>query len=1051
MNHSSLNNTSIPFTKVEAQQIKKSCADKHKNELLASAIAPSVIELNFESISGQDVEDFLLTRSLELLSDASGSFMKADVYKLRKRYSSVIEHGGWICQGLDLERVLPADDLHESSWGDGEWGEFVSKYGSIPKSDWGCLKPDAPRVTNLKKDKDGNWQAIAPKLVKYEHPEKTRTSVFALDKPGEPRYWLEVLANAGTPVFITEGAKKAAALLSAGYAAIAVPGVAQWNVPKTRELIDELKMFAREDRTFFIAFDQDETKKTRGFVDAEIFKLSSALRRLKADVRVLSWAGELGKGCDDLIANRGETAFENAVESSKSFTFWAMQHLTKLSVKASYKVPEGQRYLNGKDGSNEPKIPFPTDEKFIAFKAPKGTGKTESLGVLTNQAKAEGRRVLNLSHRTLLNGAMCDRLGLPTVDEVQRGLSVENVGFGLCVQSLHSKGKAQFFPEAWADADIVIDEVVQLIAEALESDTCKANRVEILKNLKILVSNSLSPETRGRLIIADADLNDTAINFLQGLCDFQAPAPWLILSDYQGDDATYTAYIYKCPTQLLDDTERRIEQGDRLMITVDSQRVKSRFSSASLELRWTKHYPDKKILRIDSDTLKLVGHPAFGCMTNLNEIVINYDIVICSPSVETGVSIDVRDYFNEVVSFYNGVVSESGCRQGITRVRDNVPRRIYLPARGLSFVGGGEFSPEDLEASQNKKVTASLGLIFDAARQQSIDSEFLPVAIKTWAKFAALQNVGMTSYREIVVGGLEAEGHDVIMVDKPEPKSLESELILELKDQLISDKHDNLKSEAIAVLEASDLTDTQLAKLEKSDRNKDRDEQLAVKKAILKRMYPDVDLTPDLYILDQYSYYKKLKLHYALTAGRSHVKESDKAKVADMLQGGFNELWGNDLVRSTLSLNVATLELLKIPELLKKKELHHGDRDLVQLASICLANRNEIKSILGFSITESEVAKPVEIAKKFLGLIGFGLGKAERRSLNGKIVRFYPIAQTDSKEFSAFVDGQLTAKAHIYSVDRQQIFNGWMARDAIAEQKRKKMLEVESVQGFEPI
>jgi alkylated DNA repair dioxygenase AlkB len=49
-----------------------------------------------------------------------------------------------------------------------------------------------------------------------------------------------------------------------------------------------------------------------------------------------------------------------------------------------------------------------------------------------------------------------------------------------------------------------------------------------------------------------------------------------------------------------------------------------------------------RILRIDSESVSDPNHPAFGCISHLNEILTQYDLVIASPSLETGVSIDIK-------------------------------------------------------------------------------------------------------------------------------------------------------------------------------------------------------------------------------------------------------------------------------------------------------------------------------------------------------------------------------------------------------------------------
>jgi hypothetical protein len=173
-------------------------------------------------------------------------------------------------------------------------------------------------------------------------------------------------------------------------------------------------------------------------------------------------------------------------------------------------------------------------------------------------------------------------------------------------------------------------------------------------------------------------------------------------------------------------------------------------------------------------------------------------------------------------------MAENSVRQSLSRIRDNVPRDIVLPPRGLSFAAAGELSAANIESATDKQTKTALSLIFDAARADDIDSNFLPAATHAWAKFSARQNAGMAAYHDVVVAGLAAEGHRVTLVARPAAGTDEAEQLSLMGDVLTSDRHDRLKAEADAIVAANDLTDSQVAKLEKSASVKSEAEQLAL-------------------------------------------------------------------------------------------------------------------------------------------------------------------------------------------------------------------------------
>ncbi|MEW6498551.1 MAG: DUF3854 domain-containing protein, partial [Cyanobacteriota bacterium] len=278
---------------------------RHRDEWRASGIDDAIIDLNLQSLSGYAPHNRLLySPKIRRLNTG-----RIDSEMLRQ-YAHV-EKGGWWGNGLD-----PLDD----------WQLM----------EWGCFKPDCPRI-----NKKG-------KLVKYEHPPKTEACAFFLrvslkaweaiaarynvsmpevqiSSNGEAiGFWAWVLQN-NIPIVVTEGIKKAAALLSNGFAAIALPGI--WNGRRvlndgTGILIPELELFATKDRIIYFAFDSDEKPKTVTDVKNAITRTGKLFIAAECRVNVISWDSALGKGVDDFIAANGGAAFEQVYSSALSLQQW---------------------------------------------------------------------------------------------------------------------------------------------------------------------------------------------------------------------------------------------------------------------------------------------------------------------------------------------------------------------------------------------------------------------------------------------------------------------------------------------------------------------------------------------------------------------------------------------------------------------------------------------------------------------------------------------------------------------------------------------------------
>ena len=282
---------------------------KHWLELLeGSVIHPEIAYRNFRSLEYDMVEQAhsaweYLFYSDKLERSNTGRLTSGTL----KRYEH-IEAGGWWCSAGFDPRCF-----------------FDMQPGQTPTSkNWGCYKPNAPRENP---ENPG-------KKIKYEHPLKADLSIFLLDVPDfianriyqkagvnpsesdkASGFWYCVFQH-NLPITITEGAKKAASLLSQGHAAIGLPGIyagyrskdEHGNEIKAR-LHEELAVFATLGRDIRFAFDYETKPKTQRNIEIAISRTGSLLERQGAVVSVVRLPGP-DKGVDDLIKNAGTLAYE---------------------------------------------------------------------------------------------------------------------------------------------------------------------------------------------------------------------------------------------------------------------------------------------------------------------------------------------------------------------------------------------------------------------------------------------------------------------------------------------------------------------------------------------------------------------------------------------------------------------------------------------------------------------------------------------------------------------------------------------------------------------
>ncbi|PSF29075.1 hypothetical protein C7H19_24470 [Aphanothece hegewaldii CCALA 016] len=133
-------------------------------------------------------------------------------------------------------------------------------------------------------------------------------------------FWLWVLKHPELPISITEGAKKAACLISRGEITIALSGVWNGQIGKGKALHPALIPFIVPGRPVNLVFDSDVTVKPQ--VEAALIQFGRLCKQQKAEVAIVQWDLTLGKGIDDLIVNQGEEKFKEVMGNAVQYGKW---------------------------------------------------------------------------------------------------------------------------------------------------------------------------------------------------------------------------------------------------------------------------------------------------------------------------------------------------------------------------------------------------------------------------------------------------------------------------------------------------------------------------------------------------------------------------------------------------------------------------------------------------------------------------------------------------------------------------------------------------------
>jgi|GEM_PF-630415 len=989
---------------------------EHYQELLNSAIDPELAAINCISLGGNSAFE-RITANIDFDRRNDGRIRDSDLRKFR-----YLESGGLWFPSLDIET--------------GEESKF------------GALKPDTPRI-----DQRNN------KTFKYENPHNAPVKLFffrvspAIWKRISERYgvnlpenyqelppeafWQWVRDNSTSiPIILTEGPKKTLSILSQGYVAIGFVGVyGGYRNPKDEDgeplgdpyLIPELKSFTVMGRKIIFAFDQDEKRTTIKSVNNAIRKTAKLLNKCGCQVSVMTWHNQDGKGIDDVIFNGFD--FDAIYRNAKNLGEWEVLQ-SRFLIKYQPKLLLNQRYLGD--------ILLPK-EKCIVIKSAKNTGKTEQFFIWTDLLIRSGvKRVLIISHRINLGIELSNRLGLPHISGIKDTPEGCHFGLALNIDSLHPKSQAKFNPDEWKGAYIILDELVQLIKHLLNSSTCKQYRVSIIKTFKQLLQTVV--QTGGKILCADADLNDIAISFIKDSAGLSDDDIFLIENTYKFEDKwDIHTFDGNDPAIIVKELDHQLEQGKKIFLCLSAQKKKSRWSSQNLEARYRKKFPHLRILRIDSKSIADKNHPAFGCVSKLNEIVTQYDLVITTPTIETGVNITVK-HFDAVFGIFQGVQTVDSVRQHLSRYRPTVPRYLWTKKVGINRIGNGATNVKQLLSSEHSKDKANRNRLLECDFEESLNGDFEPLILYTWAQLAAIDNYGMWNYQSEIFEGLSNEGHNLIAFqnnyDQSEIKSLQAEINDNRNEQYASHRAD--------VAAAQSVTDEKFNELDKQH-SKTETEYLEYEKGKLERKYL-VPITPEIVALDDNGWSQKIHLDYFQGVGKDFLPDREKSVMSSALSNGDGDYFKPDTNKTLIGNKIDLLNVLNIRELMVLEEVSNTHPALIEFNQKCEFYKYQIKEELKIDITKKGCLTAIQRYQHIIALIGYKIPPLSRKGARGQQIWIYGTAATD---FIRDENGKIlivNGKAIPIPDGREEVFGAWLERDKKARDKKiEAKLEVEQI------
>lgn len=307
---------------------------------------------------------------------------------------------------------------------------------------------------------------------------------------------------------------------------------------------------------------------------------------------------------------------------------------------------------------------LPIEDGITLIKSSKGSGKTDFIAKVVSDPSVS---VLLVGHRRSLIRHLCNRLNLSCYLDEGDGVLVNFHRYGVCLDSLMKVREIEY-------DYIVIDESEQLLAHFL-SETIAERRNSLIHRLRHHISKAK------RVVALDADLGWTTFCFLNACPRIGTSRDTTIfLNDY--NETRKPLRLYESKHHLIEDIRVAVREGKRCYIASNSKKQVERLYEALRGLTG-----DDKIIRITSDNSQ--NSKIQALLSNIKDGARDYQVIITSPSVSTGVDIsfdDNEEVFDHVFGLFEPLISTHfECDQQLLRVRHPKSVSVFVTPSRFSF------------------------------------------------------------------------------------------------------------------------------------------------------------------------------------------------------------------------------------------------------------------------------------------------------------------------------------------------------------------------------
>ncbi|MFX0546877.1 plasmid replication protein, CyRepA1 family [Roseovarius sp. S1116L3] len=295
----------------------------------------------------------------------------------------------------------------------------------------------------------------------------------------------------------------------------------------------------------------------------------------------------------------------------------------------------------------------------VVVRAPLGFGKTQHVGAsLVCAAKKRGLSVMAMCHRVSLTAELANRFDLANYSQMRNEDIASCGGIAVCLPSTTRADIVEMMPKP----DVVfIDEVRQVLSSLANPEYCRtkdANAAGVYERLKQLITDART------VIVADAHVDSRTLQFLQE-CRPGERFQIIIAERQQVNRSVEFRYgsSQGVRTSVIGDIAIELTGGGRVWLACESKKFAHAMERYFTDLGY-------RAIAITAETKNRDAQAAF--LLDAEQSSLSYDIVIASPVISSGLSIEHRGapHFTLVAFLGSGnAITPGDAVQQLARVR----------------------------------------------------------------------------------------------------------------------------------------------------------------------------------------------------------------------------------------------------------------------------------------------------------------------------------------------------------------------------------------------